>query len=189
MSTSIAFAHDLSPICLTIFSFSDIPCGTCRILEDLYRFLSHLRMHCFNFISYSSLSSVSYRSVHGIRVSTRRKLALRGLCAYRVFDPRFVSCWPMFADLSVVRRRSARCWLKLRSRLRQTQHRMQIIDTSQVIRSSPAAALKRDSCRLFASLLFRLPYVIHVFCNCRPSDNFRFFFETGVLARDIRDIC
>ena len=32
MSTSIAFAHDLSPICLTKFSFSNIPCGTCGIL-------------------------------------------------------------------------------------------------------------------------------------------------------------
>ena len=32
MSTSIAFAHDLSPICLTIFSFSNILCGTSRIL-------------------------------------------------------------------------------------------------------------------------------------------------------------
>ena len=32
MSTSIAFAHDLPPICLTIFSFSNILCGTSRIL-------------------------------------------------------------------------------------------------------------------------------------------------------------
>ena len=32
MPTSIAFAHDLSPICLTIFSFSNIPCGTSGIL-------------------------------------------------------------------------------------------------------------------------------------------------------------
>ena len=124
--------------------------GRVAFSEDLYRFLSHLRMPCFNFTSYYSLIAVSYRSVHVIRVSTRKILALRGLCAYRVFDPRFVSCWPMFADLSVVRRRSARCLLKLRSRLRQTQNRMQIIDTSRVIRSSLAAALKRDSCRLFA---------------------------------------
>ena len=32
MLTYIAFAHDLSPICLTIFSFSNIPCGTSDIL-------------------------------------------------------------------------------------------------------------------------------------------------------------
>ena len=107
--------------------------GRLAFSEDLYRFLSHLRMPCFNFTSYYSLIAVSYRSVHVIRVSTRKILALRGLCAYRVFDPRFVSCWPMFADLSVVRRRSARCLLKLRSRLRQTQHRIQIIDTSRTI--------------------------------------------------------
>ena len=87
MSTSIAFAHDLSPVYHIIFSFSNIPCGTCRILGDLYRFLSHLRMTCFNFTSCSSLVAVSYRSVHGIRVSTRRNVAARGLCAYRVFDP------------------------------------------------------------------------------------------------------
>ena len=47
----------------------------------------------------------------------------------------------MLADLSVVRRRCARCLLKLRSRLRQPQNRMPIIDTSRVIRSSLAAAL------------------------------------------------
>ena len=35
MSTSIAFAHDLSPICLTKFSFSNIPCGTSGILGGL----------------------------------------------------------------------------------------------------------------------------------------------------------
>ena len=107
--------------------------GRLAFSEDLYRFLSHLRMPCFNFTSYYSLIAVSYRSVHVIRVSTRRNLALRGLCAYRVFDPRFVSCWPMFADLSVVRRRSARCLLKLRSRLRQTQNRIHKIDTSRTI--------------------------------------------------------
>ena len=146
--------------------------GRLAFQEDLYRFLSHLRMPCFNFTSYYSLIAVSYRSVHVIRVSTRKILALRGLCAYRVFDPRFESCWPMFADLSVVRRRSARCLLKLCSRIRETQNRIQNIDTSRVIRSSLAAALKRYSCRLFASLLFRLPHVIHVFCNFRPSDNF-----------------
>ena len=61
-----------------------------------YRYLSHLRMTCRE-----------YRSVYVIRVSTRQILALRELCAYCVFDPRFVSCWPMFADLSVVRRRCA----------------------------------------------------------------------------------
>ena len=149
--------------------------GSVAFSEDLYRFLSHLRMPCFNFTSYISLSAVSYRSVHVIRVSNRKKLALRRLCAYRVFDPRFISCWW--------------CLLKLRSRLRQTQNRMQIIYTSRVICSSLAAALKRDSCRLVASLLFRLPHVIYVFCNFRPSDNFRAFFETGVLARDVPDFC
>ena len=107
--------------------------GCLAFSEDLYRFLSHLRMPCFNFTSYYSLIAVSYRSVHVIRVSFRKILSLRGLCAYRVFDPRFVSCWPMFADLSVVRRRSARCSLKLCSRLRQTQHRIQKIDTSRTI--------------------------------------------------------
>ena len=146
--------------------------GRVAFSEDLYRFLSHLRMPCVNFTSYILLSAVSHRSVHVIRVSTRKKLALRGLCAYRVFDPRFVSCGPMFVDLSVVRRRCARCLLKLCSRVRQTQNRTQITDTSRVIRSSLAAALKRDSCRLFASFVFRLPHVIHVFCNFRPSDNF-----------------
>ena len=104
-------------------AFPTFRAGRPAFSEDLYRFLSHLRMPCFNFISYYSLIAVSYRSVHEIRVSTRKILALRGLCAYRVFDPRFVSCWPMFADLSVVRRRSARCLLKLRSRLRQTRNR------------------------------------------------------------------
>ena len=101
--------------------------------EDLYRFLSHLRMPCFNFTSYYSLIAVSYRSVYVIRVSTRKILALRGLCAYRVFDPRFVSCWPMFADLSVVKRRCAPCLLKLRSRLRETRNRIQTIDPSRTI--------------------------------------------------------
>ena len=149
--------------------------GRIAFSEDLYRFLSHLRMPCFNFTSYISFSAVSHRPVRVIRVSTRKKLALRGLCTNRVFDPRFVSCWQMFADLSVVRRHCVWCLLKLRSRLRQTQHRMQIIDPSRVIRSFRAAALKRDSCRLFASLPFRLPHVIYVFCNFRPSDNFRIF--------------
>ena len=73
--------------------------GRLAFSEDLCRFLSHLRMPCFNFPSYYSLIAVSYRSVHVIRVSTRKMFALRGLCAYRVFDPRFVSCWPMSADL------------------------------------------------------------------------------------------
>ena len=86
-----------------------------------------------NLTSYYSLIAVSYRSVHLIRVSTRKILALRGLCAYCVFDPRFVSCRPIFADLSVVRRRSARCLLKLRSRLRQTQNRIQQIDPSRTV--------------------------------------------------------
>ena len=53
--------------------------------------------------------------------------------AYRVFDPRFVSCWPMFADLSVVKRRCAPCLLKLRSRLRETRNRIQKIDPSRSI--------------------------------------------------------
>ena len=94
--------------------------GRLAFSEDLHRFLSHLHMPCFKFTSYYSLIAVSYRSVHVIWVSNRKILALRGLCAYRVFDPRFVSCWPMFADLSVARRRSARCLLKMCSRLRQT---------------------------------------------------------------------
>ena len=114
-------------------AFPTSSAGRLAFSEDLYRFLSHLRMPCFNFTSYYSLIAVSYRSVHVIRVSTRKILALRGLCAYRVFDPRFVSCWPMFADLSVVRRRSARSLLKWRSRLRQTQHRIQQIDPSRTI--------------------------------------------------------
>ena len=108
--------------------------GRLAFSEDLCRFLSHLRMPCFNLTSYHSFIAVSYRSVHVIRVSTRQILALRGLCAYRVFDPRFVSCWPMFADLSVVRRRSALCLLKLCFRLRQTQNRIQKIYTSRTIR-------------------------------------------------------
>ena len=153
MSTSIAFAHDLSPIYLTKFSFSNIPCGTSSFSEDLYRFLSHLRMPCFNFTSYYSLIAVSYRSVHVIRVSTRKILALRGLCAYRVFDPRFVSCWPMFANLSVVRRRSARCLLNLCSRLRQAQNRKQNIDTSRVIRSCSGAKTRQ----LFIICMISLP--------------------------------
>ena len=124
--------------------------GGLAFSEDLYRFLSHLRMPCFNFTSYYSLIAVSYRSVHVIRVSTRQILALRELCAYRVFDPRFVSCWPMFADLSVVRRRSARCLLKLCSRLRQTQNRTVYLLFCDLNLISIAAALKRDSCRLFA---------------------------------------
>ena len=107
--------------------------GRLAFSEDLYRFLSHLRMPCFNFTSYYSLIAVSYRSVHVIRVSTRKILALRGLCAYRVFDPRFVSCWPMFADLSVVKRRCAPYLLKLCSRLRETRNRIQPIDPSRTI--------------------------------------------------------
>ena len=107
--------------------------GRLAFSDDLYRFLSHLRMPCFNFTSYYLLIAVSYRSVQVIRVSTRKILALRGLCAYRVFDPRFVSCWQMSADLSVVRRRCARCLLRLRSRLRQTQNRIQQIHTSRTI--------------------------------------------------------
>ena len=103
--------------------------GRLAFSDDLYRFLSHLRMPGL----YYSFIVVSYRSVHVIRVSTRRILALRGLCACSVFDPRFVSCWPVFADMSVVRRRSARCMLKLRSRLPQTQSRIQQIDTSRII--------------------------------------------------------
>ena len=94
MSTSIAFAHDLSPVYVTTSQYSAFPtsrAGRVAFSEDLYRFLLHLRMTCFNFTSCSSLFAVSYRSVHGIRVPTRRKVALRGLCAYRVFDPRFVS--------------------------------------------------------------------------------------------------
>ena len=143
----IAYSEDLcrhlSHLRMTCFPFasqySAFPAsraGRVAFSEDLYRCLSHLRMPCFSFTSYSSLFAVLYRSVHEICVSTRRKLALRGLCAYRVFDPRFASCWPMLADLSVIRRRSVRCLLKLCSRLRQTQNRMQIIDTSRVIRLS-----------------------------------------------------
>ena len=101
MSTSIAVAHDLTclPFASQYSAFPTSRAGRVAFSEDLYRFLSHLRMPCFNFTSYISPSAVSHRSVHVIRVSTRRNLALRGLCAYRVFDPRFVSCWPMFADL------------------------------------------------------------------------------------------
>ena len=90
------------------------------------------------------------RSVRGaIAVSDRSNVALRGLCGdfcqnsseprcgrslrHRVFDPRFVSCWPMFADLSVVKRRCALCLLKLRSRLRETRNRIQKIDPSRTI--------------------------------------------------------
>ena len=146
-------------------------------------------MPCFNFTSYYSLIAVSYRSVQVIRVSTRKILALRVLCAYRVFDPRFVSCWPMFADLSVVRRRSARCLQKLCSRLRKTQNRTVYLLFCDSNLISIAAALKRDSCRLFAWLLFRLPHVIHVFCDFRPLYNFQVFFESGVLARDVRYFC
>ena len=142
--TSQAFSEDLcrhlSHLRMTCLSFasqySAFPtsrAGRVAFSEDLYRFLSHLHTPGFKFTSYYSLIAVSYRSVHVIRVSTRKILAVRGLCAYRVFDPRFVSCWPMFADLSVVRRRSALCLLKLCSRLRQTQHRIQIIDTSRTI--------------------------------------------------------
>ena len=177
----LAFSEDLCrhlshlhmtclPFASQNLAFPTSRAGRFAFSEDLYRSLSH--MPCFNFTSYYPLIAVSYRSVHVIRVSTRENLALRGLCAYSVFDPRFVSCWPMFADLSVVRRRSARCLLKLCSRLRETQHRNQNIDTSRVIRSSFAATVKRDSCRLFASLLFQLPHVIYDFCIFRPSDNF-----------------
>ena len=189
MSTSIAFAHDLSPICLTQFSFSNIPCGTSRILGGPISISIAFALALFQLylvlFTYCRFVSLCTRNPG----STRKILALRGLCAYRVFDPRFVSCWPMFADPSIVRRRSARCLLKLCFRLRQTRNRMQIIDTSQVIRSSLAAALKRDSCLLFASLLFRLPHVIQVVCNFRPSDDFLIFFETGVLVRDVRYFC
>ena len=98
----IAYSEDLcrhlSHLRLTCFPFtaqySAFPtshAGRVAFSEDLYRFLSHLRMTCFNFTSCSSNFAVLYRSVHGIRVSTRRKVALRGLCAYRLFDPRFVS--------------------------------------------------------------------------------------------------
>ena len=53
--------------------------------------------------------------------------------AYRVFDPRFVSCWPMFADLSVVKRRCAPCLLKLCFGLRETRNRIQKNDPSRTI--------------------------------------------------------
>ena len=53
--------------------------------------------------------------------------------AYRVFERRFALCWPMFADLSGVKRRCALCLLKLGFRLRETQHRIQQIDTSRTI--------------------------------------------------------
>ena len=140
----LAFSEDLcrclshlQMLCSYITSYySAFPtsrAGRLAFPEDLYRFLSHLRMPCFNFTSYYSLIAVSYRSVHVIRVSTRKILALCGLCAYRVFDPRFVSCWPMLADLRVVRRRFARCLRKLRSRLRETRNRIQQIDTSRTI--------------------------------------------------------
>ena len=69
--------------------------GRLAFSEDLCRFLSHLRMPCFSFTSYDSLIAVSYRFVHLIQVSTRKILALRRFCAYRVFDPRFVSYWPV----------------------------------------------------------------------------------------------
>ena len=114
-------------------AFPTSSAGRLAFSEDLYRFLSHLRMPCFNFTSYYSLIAVSYRSVHVIRVSTRKIPALRGLCAYRVFDPRFVSCWPMLVDLSVVKGRCAPCLLKLRSHLRETRNRIQQIDPSRTI--------------------------------------------------------
>ena len=104
--------------------------GRLAFSEDVYRLFIAFAHALFQ-SSYYSFIVVSYLSVHVIQVSTRQILALRGLCAYRVFDPRFVSCWPMLADLSVVRRRSARCLLKLCSRLRQPQNRIQQIDTSR----------------------------------------------------------
>ena len=84
----IAYSEDLcrhlSHLRMTCFLFasqySAFPtprAGPVAFSEDLYRFPSHLRMPCFNFTSCSSLSAVSYRSVHGTRVSTRR----RSLCA------------------------------------------------------------------------------------------------------------
>ena len=72
------------------------------------------------------------------------------------------------------------------SRVRQTQNRMLIIDTSRVIRSFLAAALKRDNCRLFAWLLSRLPHVIHVFSDFRPSDDFVFFLNRRSRSRHPR---
>ena len=133
MSTSIAFAHDLSPICLTIFSFSNIPCGTCGILGGpisisiaFAHALFQLYPVLFTYCRFVSLCTHN----PGFRSSNPRSAEL---CAYRVFDPRFVSCWPMLADLSVVRRHSARCLLKLCSRLRQTHNRIQQIDTSRTI--------------------------------------------------------
>ena len=90
------------------------------------------------------------RAIDGTVRGRRSNVALRGLCkgflpklvrtslwaafaAYLVFDPRFVSCWPMFADLSVVKRRCALCLLKLSSRLRETRNRIQQIDPSRSI--------------------------------------------------------
>ena len=136
-----------------IFLERNLPIECFSFSEDQSRFLSHLRLLCLyitayysalptfhsrraafcRYLSHLRMTCREYRSVHVIRVCTRQILALRELCAYCIFDPRVVSCWPMFADLSVVRRRSARCLLKLRSRLRQAQNRIHIIDTSRTI--------------------------------------------------------
>ena len=159
--TCLPFASQNAP-------FPTSRAGRLAFSEDLYRFLSHLRMPCFNFALYYSLIAASYRPVHVIRISTRKILALRGLCAYRVFDPLFVSCWPMFVDLSVVRRRSARCLLKMCSRLRETQNRIQNIDNSRVIRSSLAAALNATAV-----------YYLHHF----SSDYIMFFMFSVIFAR------
>ena len=93
------------------------------------------------------------RSMRGaIVVSDRSNVALRGLCgdfcqnsseprcarslrpiAFSTLVSYRAACWPMFADLSVVKRRCAPCLLKLRSRLRKTRNRIQKIDPSRTI--------------------------------------------------------
>ena len=136
MSILIAFGDDLEFRARRI-AFSD----------DLCRYVSHLRMTCFYIISCSSPFAVSYRHVHGIRVSTHRT----SLCT--VFASIAFSTFASYRYLHGIRtstRRTSLCAVfdKHRFRLRQAQNRMQQIDTSRTICSSLAAALKRERSRV-----------------------------------------
>ena len=152
MSTSIAFAHDLSPICLTIFSFSNIPCGTSGILGgpiSISIAFAHALIQLYLvLLSYCRFVSLCTRNP-GFRSSNPRSARALRLSHFRP-SFRIVLADVCGADLSVVRRRSARCLLKLCSRLRQTQNRTVYLLFCDLNLISIAAALKSDSCRLFA---------------------------------------
>ena len=138
MSTSIAFADDLSRLPHNIQLFQHPVRDVSHSRMTYVDLLSHLRMTCFHFTSCSSPFAVSYRSVHGIQVSTRRKVA--------VFAPIAISTLVSYRCVRGIwtsSRRTALCALFLRNVFSPTPNATSNANNRHLSRFSAAARDER----------------------------------------------